>query len=135
LSNFGVIKWRPTPHATPGQQELKSDVLKKWDADSGLAIKPSATVEESVQLSEIRRHLSEMGAKRLDFIDKHATDPRIVAAVLGAPGLSTSDSRGFMVWVGWRSRKNGRRFSALFLCAFFFLRWRRLFATGEKPNY
>jgi hypothetical protein len=34
-----------------------------------------------VQLREIRAYLSAMNGSRVDFLAKHATDPRVVAAV------------------------------------------------------
>jgi hypothetical protein len=69
--------------------------MARWDEQSGLAIKPPATIAESVQLSEIRAYVSAMSDNRVHFIAKHAHDPRVVSAVLGAPaflsGLTDAD--------------------------------------------
>ena len=69
--------------------------ISKWDEQSGLAVKPPSTIAESVQQSEIRAHISAMKDNRVSFVEKHAHDPRVVAAVLGAPaflsGLTDAD--------------------------------------------
>ena len=37
--------------------------------------------------AEIRSHLATMKGSKMDFLGKHATDPRVAAAVLGAPAF------------------------------------------------
>jgi hypothetical protein len=59
--------------------------VKQWDKDSGIEVTPPSTIGDSVQLSEIRTYLSAMDTNRVGFIAQHATDPRVVQAVLGAP--------------------------------------------------
>ena len=69
--------------------------ITKWDEEIGLTPKTPATIGESVQLTEIRSYISAMKGNRVDFVAKHAGDPRVVAAVLGAPaflsGLTDAD--------------------------------------------
>jgi hypothetical protein len=76
-------------------RDLVESQMAKWDEELGLLSKPPATIGESVQLSEIRSYLSAMSDNRLNFVAQHAHDPRVVAAVLGAPaflsGLTDAD--------------------------------------------
>jgi hypothetical protein len=69
--------------------------ITKWDEEIGLTSKTPPTIGESVQLTEIRSYISAMKGNRVDFLAKHAGDPRVVAAVLGAPaflsGLTDAD--------------------------------------------
>ena len=58
--------------------------ITKWNEEIGLTPKTPATIGESVQLTEIRSYISAMKGNRVDFVAKHAGDPRVVAAVLGA---------------------------------------------------
>ena len=61
--------------------------ITKWDDEIGLTPQIPASIGESVQLSEIRSYISVMKGNRVDFVAKHASDPRVVAAVLGAPAF------------------------------------------------
>ena len=46
-----------------------------------------ANIVEAVIQSEIRAHLAAMKGGKLGFLEKHATDPVVAAAILGAPGF------------------------------------------------
>jgi hypothetical protein len=50
--------------------------------------------------SEIRAHLAAMKGNKIGFLEKHATDPRVASAVLGAPpflsGLSEEEEVSFV---------------------------------------
>ena len=61
------------------------DQVKRWDKDLGLTPKAPDSISESMQLSEIRAHIAAMKENRVGFVTKHADDPRVVAAILGAP--------------------------------------------------
>jgi len=69
--------------------------LAKWEKETGLAIKTPTNLAEIVMQSEIRAHLAAMKDKRLAFLERHATDPRVASAILGAPpflsGLTDDD--------------------------------------------
>jgi hypothetical protein len=87
--------------------------MAKWAKETGIAPQPPATIAESVQLSEIRAYLSAMNGSRVDFVAKHATDPRVVAAVLGAPaflsGLTDRRHRNYQDPSGQARRARGCR--------------------------
>jgi hypothetical protein len=59
----------------------------RWEKELGLVPEQPTTLAESVQLSEIRAHVAGIKDNRVGFITKHADDPRVVAAVLGAPAF------------------------------------------------
>ena len=76
-------------------RDLVESQMAKWDEELGFFSKPPATIGESVQLSEIRSYLSAMSDNRVNFVAQHVHDPRVIAAVLGAPaflsGLTEAD--------------------------------------------
>jgi hypothetical protein len=61
--------------------------LDKWAEKTGLAIKTPTNFAEAVIQSEIRAHVAAMQGGRLGFLEKHATDPVVASAVLGAPSF------------------------------------------------
>jgi hypothetical protein len=61
--------------------------LEAWAEKTGLAIKTPTNIGDAVIQSEIRAHLATMKNGRIDFLQKHATDPVVGSAVLGAPGF------------------------------------------------
>jgi hypothetical protein len=70
--------------------------LKNWANLTGVAIKPPNNFQEAMLHAEIRAHLAATKDNRLAFLEKHATDPRVASAVLGAPqflsGLSDTEA-------------------------------------------
>jgi hypothetical protein len=70
--------------------------LDKWAEKTGLAVKAPTNIAEAVIQSEIRAHVAAMKEGRLGFLEKHATDPVVASAVLGAPsflsGLNETES-------------------------------------------
>jgi hypothetical protein len=73
-----------------------ADQVKRWDKELGLMPKAPEGVAEAMQLSEIRSHVVAMSeSSRVTFVLKHATDARVVQAVLSGPpflcGLSDAD--------------------------------------------
>ncbi len=50
-----------------------------------MAIKPPANIAEAVVHSEIRAHLAAMNGSKINFLERHMSDPRVVSAVLGSP--------------------------------------------------
>jgi hypothetical protein len=81
--------------------------VAEWDKELFKAIKAPETLSESVVQTEIRAHLAAMTDNRLAFLDKHATDPQVVAAVFGGPpflsGLSDADVATFKMLVARRT--------------------------------
>ena len=70
-------------------------MVAKWAEKTGLAVKPPSNFAEAMLQAEIRAHLAAMKGSKTGFLGKHATDPRVASAVLGAPpflsGLTDAD--------------------------------------------
>jgi hypothetical protein len=61
--------------------------VAKWKEKTGLSVKTPMNFAEAMVGAEIRAHLAAMKEPRLGFLEKHATDPVVAGAVLGAPGF------------------------------------------------
>ena len=75
-------------HKSKSLDEAKNAVermVAKWAEKTGLAIKPPSNIAEAMVQCEIRAHLAAMKGSKVGFLEKHATDPRVASAVLGAP--------------------------------------------------
>ncbi len=59
--------------------------VAKWEEKTGMVIKPPANIAEAVVYSEIRAHLAAMKENKVDFVERHLSDPRVTSAVLSAP--------------------------------------------------
>ena len=70
-----------------GARDAVARQVEKWAEKAGLATKPPANIAEAVVQSEIRAHLAAMKGGKLGFLEKHATDPVVASAILGAPGF------------------------------------------------
>ena len=104
-----VRRW-PRSKSSTKLKQARDAVERKaaeWDKELFKAIKAPETLSESVVQTEIRAHLAAMTDNRLAFLDKHATDPQVVAAVFGGPpflsGLSDADVATFKMLVARRT--------------------------------
>ena len=70
-----------------GARDAVARQVEKWTEKTGLVLKMPANIVEAVIQSEIRAHLAAMKGGKLGFLEKHATDPVVAAAILGAPGF------------------------------------------------
>jgi hypothetical protein len=61
--------------------------LDAWAEKTGLSIKTPMNFTEAMVAAEVRAHLAATKDNRLGFLEKHATDPVVAGAVLGAPGF------------------------------------------------
>jgi hypothetical protein len=59
--------------------------VEKWAEKTGLGVKPPSNTAEAMVQCEIRGHLATMKGRKIGFLEKHATDPRVASAILGAP--------------------------------------------------
>ena len=73
-----------------------SRLKAKWSEETGLPTNPPSNIGDAMMQAEIRSHLAAMKGSKMDFLAKHAIDPRVAAAVLGAPpflsGLSDTEA-------------------------------------------
>ena len=62
-------------------------IMAKWEAKVRSLVKPAAREAEAVLHGEIRRHVASLkgGPERMSFLEKHAGDPVLAAALLEAP--------------------------------------------------
>ena len=59
--------------------------VAKWEEKTGMAIKSPANIAEAMVHAEIRAHLAAMKGSKLNLVERHMSDPRVVSAVLDAP--------------------------------------------------
>ena len=80
--------------------------LDKWAEKTGLSVKTPMNFAEAMVGAEIRAHLAAMKQNRIGFLEKHATDPVVASAVLGAPGFLSGLSENDVAFVKKRVEKH-----------------------------
>lgn len=66
-------------------KDVVSRLKAKWAEETGLPVRPPSSIGEAMMQAEIRSHLAAMKGSKMDFLSKHAIDPRVAGAILGAP--------------------------------------------------
>jgi hypothetical protein len=71
----------------PRAREAVDRQLDKWREKTGLAVRPPTNIADAVVQSEIRAHIANLKAGKLDFLAKHSTDPVVASAILCSPSF------------------------------------------------
>jgi hypothetical protein len=77
-----------------------------WAEKTGLSIKTPMNFAEAMVGAEIRAHLAAMKDNRLGFVEKHAADPVVAGAVLGAPAFLSGLNETDLTFVKQRVEKH-----------------------------
>ena len=93
-------------NALAAAKEATHRQLDKWAEKTRLAIKTPMNFAEAMVGAEIRAHLAAMKENRLGFLEKHATDPVVASAVLGAPGFLSGLNENDLAFVKKRVEKH-----------------------------
>lgn len=91
-----------------GAKDTVERQLAEWAKETGLTIKEAANIGEAVMYAEVRAHFAAIKENhdRITFFEKHATDPRVASAVLGAPSFLSALTDADIVLVQTRVERH-----------------------------